>query len=112
MLADIPLPYKQKHTSPFNKLLQMGSAPTRPDTRDLASGPVLFDVTVDGRTVKGVASLGKTCYVYMLNRETGEPIYGVEEQAVAASDVPDEASSPTQPIPVTSRTMSVTTWSA
>ena len=71
---------------------------------DLASGPVLFDVTVDGRTVKGVASLGKTCYVYMLNRETGEPINPIVETAVPVhTDVPGEAVWPTQPIPHTAR---------
>ena len=71
---------------------------------DLASGPVLFDVTVDGRTVPGIASLGKTCYVYMLNRETGEPINPIVETAVpVVSDVPGEQVWPTQPIPYTSR---------
>ena len=67
---------------------------------DLASGPILFDVTVDGRPVKGVASLGKTCYVYMLDRETGEPIHPVVETVVPTNtDVPGEEPWPTQPVP-------------
>ncbi len=67
---------------------------------DLASGPILFDVTVDGRPVKGVASLGKTCYVYMLDRETGEPIHPIVEHVVPTNtDVPGEEVWPTQPIP-------------
>lgn len=70
---------------------------------DLASGPVLFDVMVDGRVVKGVASLGKTCYVYMLNRETGEPINPIVETEVPqTTDVPGEDVWPTQPVPYTS----------
>ena len=69
---------------------------------DLASGPVLFDVTTDGETVKGVASLGKTCYVYMLDRETGVPITPIVETAVPINtDVPGEEVWPTQPIPHT-----------
>ncbi|MBT3530216.1 MAG: PQQ-binding-like beta-propeller repeat protein [Gammaproteobacteria bacterium] len=41
----------------------------------------------------------KSGYLYILNRETGEPIYDVEERAMPASDVPGEETSPTQPIP-------------
>jgi glucose dehydrogenase len=70
---------------------------------DLASGPVLFDVERDGETVKGVASLGKTCYVYMLDRRTGEPINPIVETAVPTNtDVPGEKVWPTQPVPYTS----------
>ena len=42
----------------------------------------------------------KSGYLYILNRETGEPIYGVEERPVAESDVPGELAFPTQPIPL------------
>ena len=42
----------------------------------------------------------KSGYMYILNRETGEPIFGVEERPVPASDVPGEQTFPTQPIPV------------
>ena len=67
---------------------------------DLASGPILFDVMADGRPVKAIASLGKTCYVYMLDRETGEPIHPIVETAVPRNtDVPNEEVWPTQPIP-------------
>lgn len=70
---------------------------------DLASGPILFDVTDGGETVKGVAALGKTCYVYMLDRETGQPINPIVETAVPTNtDVPGEQVWPTQPIPHTS----------
>jgi quinoprotein glucose dehydrogenase len=43
---------------------------------------------------------GKSGYLYVLNRVTGEPVFGMEERAVAASDVPGEHLSPTQPIPL------------
>ena len=71
---------------------------------DLSAGPVLFDVEVDGRTVKGIGSLGKTCYAYMLDRETGRPINPIVETPVpTTTDVPGEEVWPTQPIPYTSR---------
>ena len=71
---------------------------------DLASGPILFDVTVDGRPVKAVASLGKTCYVYILDRATGEPINPIVETAVPRNtDVPGEEVWPTQPVPYNAR---------
>ena len=69
---------------------------------DLVAGPILFDIEVDGRPVKGIASLGKTCYVYMLDRATGEPLNPIVETAVpTVTDVPGEEVWPTQPIPYT-----------
>ena len=71
---------------------------------DLVAGPILFDIEVDGRPVKGIASLGKTCYVYMLDRATGEPLNPIVETAVpTATDVPGDEVWPTQPIPYTAR---------
>ena len=71
---------------------------------DLVTGPTLFDVTVDGRPVKALASLAKTCYVYAFDRETGTPIFPMVETAVpTSSDVPGEEVYPTQPIPYTAR---------
>ena len=71
---------------------------------DLVSGPTLFDATVNGKTVKVVASPPKTCYVFALNRETGKPIHPVVEMAVPTkSDVPGEEVYPTQPIPFNAR---------
>ena len=71
---------------------------------DLVAGPILFDIEVDGRPVKGIASLGKTCYVYMLDRATGEPINPIVETAVpTATDVPGDEVWPTQPVPYTAR---------
>jgi quinoprotein glucose dehydrogenase len=67
---------------------------------DLPSPPVVLDVAVNGRTVPVVALAGKTGYMYILDRVTGKPVFGIEEKPVPASVAPDEKSSPTQPIPV------------
>ena len=67
---------------------------------DPPAPPGLFDVTQSGRTVPALALTTKSGYVYVLNRETGQPIFGVTEQPVAQSDVPGEQASATQPIPV------------
>jgi glucose dehydrogenase len=71
---------------------------------DLVSGPVLFDVNVGGRTIKGVASGSKNCYLYAWNRETGKPINPMVEMAVPTkTDVPGEEIWPTQPFPYTAK---------
>jgi len=67
---------------------------------DLPAPPVLFDAQVGGATVPALALTGKPGLMYILNRETGEPIHGVNEMLVAPGDVPGEYYSPTQPIPV------------
>jgi glucose dehydrogenase len=67
---------------------------------DLPAPPALFDVKIEDENVPVLALAGKTGYMYILNRVTGEPVFGIDEQPVPASDVPGEKSSPTQPIPV------------
>jgi glucose dehydrogenase len=52
----------------------------------------------------------KSGYLYILNRETGEPLFGVEERRVPASDVPGEVAYPTQPIPTRPVGTSRTSW--
>jgi quinoprotein glucose dehydrogenase len=61
---------------------------------------VLLDVVIGGQRTPIVAQSGKTGYMYILNRVTGKPVFGIEEKPVPASKVPGEWSSPTQPIPV------------
>jgi quinoprotein glucose dehydrogenase len=63
---------------------------------DVASQPLLFDI---GKT-PAIAVGSKTGNLFLLNRETGKPIFGVEERPVPKSDVPGEEASPTQPFPV------------
>ncbi len=70
---------------------------------DVASPPVLFDVRRNGVTIPAVGVGSKTGNFFILNRETGQPIFGVEERPVPKTDVAGEVSSPTQPFPLTPR---------
>jgi len=67
---------------------------------DLPPAPALIDVTVAGKKVPALAQVTKSGYMYILDRVTGKPVFGVEERPVTPSEVPEERSSPTQPIPV------------
>jgi quinoprotein glucose dehydrogenase len=67
---------------------------------DMPNPPVLVDIERDGRRVPALASIGKSAYVFILNRTNGEPVFGVEERPVPSGSVPDEWYSPTQPFPV------------
>jgi quinoprotein glucose dehydrogenase len=66
---------------------------------DPPAPPGLFDITRNGRRIPALALTTKSGYMYILNRENGQAIHGVEERPVSASDVPGEAAFPTQPIP-------------
>ncbi len=66
---------------------------------DIATAPMLVDLTVNGQPVKAVAVMGKQAFLYLFNRVTGEPIFPIEERPVPQSDVPGEKTSPTQPFP-------------
>jgi membrane-bound PQQ-dependent dehydrogenase (glucose/quinate/shikimate family) len=68
---------------------------------DTAAGPLLATLTRDGRQVPVVVQGNKTGFVYVLHRDTGMPVFPVEERPVPKSDVPGEFASPTQPFPVT-----------
>ena len=58
---------------------------------------VLFDAMYDGRLRKGIVEIGKTGYVYILDRETGKPLVGIDE--VPVPQEPRQATAATQPIP-------------
>jgi len=66
---------------------------------DTPTAPVLMDVTQNGQVVPIVAQVTKQSFVYTFNRETGEPIWPIEERPVPASKVPGEKLSETQPFP-------------
>ena len=66
---------------------------------DLPTPPMLVDVRRNGRVIPAVLQTGKMNYVYIFNRETGEPLHGMEETAGAAERRPEVYSWPTQPIP-------------
>ena len=66
---------------------------------DNPTSPILLDVTLDGRPVRAIVQLTKQAFAYAFDRQTGEPLWPIEERPVTASDVPGEWSSPTQPFP-------------
>jgi quinoprotein glucose dehydrogenase len=66
---------------------------------DPSCAPVLYDLVINGRRVKALAQPTKQAFLFVLNRETGEPIWPIEERAVPQSTVPNERTSPTQPFP-------------
>ena len=66
---------------------------------DLPNVPILVDVTVDGQAVPMAIQTTKQGLTFAFNRETGEPVWPIEEVEVPASVVPGEQLSPTQPIP-------------
>jgi len=67
---------------------------------DVSAQPVLVDITREGRKIPAVAQATKTGHLFFLHRETGEPVFPVEERPVPQSDVPGEQSWPTQPFPM------------
>ena len=66
---------------------------------DLESGPKLATIEHDGKPVDVLVEAGKNGFVWILDRVNGKPIWPVEERPVPQSDVPGEASWPTQPFP-------------
>ena len=66
---------------------------------DIASPPILADITVDGKPVKVLAQPGKQSFLYVFDRQTGRPVWPIEERPVPKGDVPGEWYSPTQPFP-------------
>jgi quinoprotein glucose dehydrogenase len=67
---------------------------------DMPVPPILFDVVRDGKRIPAVGAMTKLPMLFILDRVTGKPIYGVEERPVPQGDVPGEWYSPTQPFPV------------
>ena len=66
---------------------------------DPPCAPVLYDVVISGRRMRALAQPTKQAFLFVLNRETGKPIWPIEERAVPQSTVPNERTSRTQPFP-------------
>ena len=66
---------------------------------DTPTAPILMDVTVDGERVPGLFQPTKQSWLYAFNRETGEPIWPIEERQVPETEIPGDWLSPTQPFP-------------
>lgn len=67
---------------------------------DLPPAPSLIDITRNGKKIPALAEIGKTGWMFILDRVTGKPVFGVEERPVPKGDVPGEWYSPTQPFPL------------
>jgi quinoprotein glucose dehydrogenase len=68
--------------------------------RDLPQAPLLVTVRRDGREVDAVAQATKSGHVFLFDRETGDPLFPVEERPYPASDLRGEQTWPTQPLPL------------
>jgi glucose dehydrogenase len=67
---------------------------------NLPPAPGLIDIVRNGKKIQALAQVGKSGYMFILDRLTGKPVFGVEERPVDKSNVPGEASYPTQPFPL------------
>ena len=70
---------------------------------DVPAQPVLVNVTREGKLIPAVVVSTKMGHVFVLHRETGAPLFPIEERAVPKSGVPGEEASPTQPFPMRPR---------
>jgi quinoprotein glucose dehydrogenase len=67
---------------------------------DLGAAPTLVDVVKNGRTIPAVAEITKMGLLFVLDRTTGEPVWGAEERPVPQTTAPGEKTAPTQPFPL------------
>ncbi len=67
---------------------------------DVAAPPALVEVKRGGRTIPAVAETTKMGLLFILDRLTGQPVFGAVERPVPRSDTPGEESWPTQPFPL------------
>lgn len=67
---------------------------------DLAAPPALFDIHRDGRIIPAVAQISKMGLLFVFDRTTGQPVYGIEERPVPQTVVPGEVTAKTQPFPI------------
>lgn len=66
---------------------------------DLPTAPILMDLTIDGQQVPALIQNTKQGLIFAFNRETGEPLWPIEERPVIQTEVPGNYTSPTQPYP-------------
>lgn len=77
---------------------------------DVPAAPTLVDVVRDGRRIPAVAQITKMSTLFIFDRVTGEPLFGIDERPVPQTDVPGEETWPTQPFPVKPPPLSRTTF--
>jgi quinoprotein glucose dehydrogenase len=76
---------------------------------DIAAAPTLIEVKRDDKVIPAVVQMNKMGLVFIFHRDTGEPVFGMEERPVAQTTVPGEWTSPTQPFPVKPEPLTRTT---
>ena len=67
--------------------------------RDLPAAPILITVNHEGKKIDAVAQVTKAGFVFLFNRDSGEPLFPIEEVPVPPSDLEGEEAWPTQPVP-------------
>ena len=77
---------------------------------DLPVAPMLMDLTVDGQEVPALVQFTKQGLIFAFNRETGEPIWPVEDRPVTQTEVPGNYTSPTQPYPTRPEPVDPIVW--
>ncbi|HEY1242555.1 MAG TPA: pyrroloquinoline quinone-dependent dehydrogenase [Bryobacteraceae bacterium] len=77
---------------------------------DLPPQPTLIEVHKDGQKIPALIQAAKTGLIFILDRRTGKPVFGVEERPVPKGDVPGEWYSPTQPFPLKPPQLARATW--
>ena len=77
---------------------------------DTNAPPTLVDIEKDGKTIPALVQTSKQGFLYVLNRETGEPVYPIVERPVPASDIDGEKAAPTQPYVVRPERVIPDTW--
>lgn len=66
---------------------------------DLPTPPILMDLSMDGQTVPALIQNTKQGLVFAFNRETGEPLWPIEDREVFQTQVPGNYTAATQPFP-------------
>ena len=77
---------------------------------DLPTAPMLMDLTVDGREIPALIQFTKQGLIFAFNRETGEPIWPIEDRPVIQTEVPGNYTSPTQPYPTKPEPVDPIVW--
>ena len=72
---------------------------------DVPSQPTLYDLETPSGPLRALAQTTKQGYVYLLNRETGEPLFGIIDQPVPQGAAPGDYTAATQPIPARPRSL-------
>ncbi|HSB13714.1 MAG TPA: PQQ-binding-like beta-propeller repeat protein [Bryobacteraceae bacterium] len=67
---------------------------------DLAAAPALIEVKRNGKKIPAVAQITKMGTLFIFDRLTGQPLFGIEERPVPPTNIPGEVTSPTQPFPL------------